>query len=150
MQTVVHCIHSFRIKSCTSSNNDFIVIKVILTWSLRLLIYLFIFFPMPPPVLMNFVVFPPGCGYSVADFWGRGAHEARLRCPSDVSGDLYMKMRYQDGPLILSLLTPWSPWGSCPTRKNPHGRTGSRTRDLIISSQKPWTLDHEPGRITEI
>ena len=23
---------------------------------------------MPPPVLMNFVVFPPGCGDSVADF----------------------------------------------------------------------------------
>ena len=60
---------------------------------------------MPPPVLMNFVVFPPGCGDSVADFWGCGAHEARLRCPSDVSGDTYVKMRYQDGPLSVSLLT---------------------------------------------
>ena len=56
---------------------------------------------MPPPVVMNFVVFPPGCGDSVADF----AHEAQLRCPNDVSGDMYMKMRYQDGPLSLSLLT---------------------------------------------
>ena len=44
--------------------------------------------PMPPPVLMNFVVFPPGCGYSVADFWGWVAHEARLRCPDEVSGDM--------------------------------------------------------------
>ena len=35
---------------------------------------------------MNFVVFPPGCGYSVADFWGWDAHEARLRCPDEVSG----------------------------------------------------------------
>ena len=60
---------------------------------------------MPPPVRTNFVVFSPGCGDSVADFWGWGAHEARLRCPSDVSGDIYMKMRYQDGPLSLSLLT---------------------------------------------
>jgi hypothetical protein len=31
--------------------------------------------------------------------------------------------------------------------KNPHGRTGNRTRDLIISSQKLWPLDHEAGHI---
>jgi len=30
---------------------------------------------------MDFVVFPPGHGRSVA-------HEARLRCPDDVSGDI--------------------------------------------------------------
>ena len=60
---------------------------------------------MPPPVRTNFVVFPPGCDDSVADFWGWGAHEAQLRCTSDVSGDMYMKMRYQDGPLSLNLLT---------------------------------------------
>jgi hypothetical protein len=40
---------------------------------------------------------------------------------------------------------PWSPWGSSPSRKNPHGRTGNRTRDLMISSQKLWPLDHEAG-----
>jgi hypothetical protein len=56
---------------------------------------------MPPPVLMNFVVFPPGCGDNVADFWDWGT----LRCPTAVIGDMYMKMRYQDGPLSLSLLT---------------------------------------------
>ena len=39
-------------------------------------------------VLMNFRGFPPGCGDSVADFWGWDAHEARLRCPDDVSGDM--------------------------------------------------------------
>ena len=60
---------------------------------------------MPPPVLMNFVVFPPGCGDSVADFCGWGAHDAQLRCPIDVSGDMYIEMRYQDGPLSLNLLT---------------------------------------------
>ena len=42
---------------------------------------------MPPPVLMNFVVSPPGCGDSVADFWVWDAHEARLRCPIDVYED---------------------------------------------------------------
>ena len=31
------------------------------------------FFLMPPPLLMNCVVFHPGCGDSVADFWGWGA-----------------------------------------------------------------------------
>ena len=53
---------------------------------------------------MNFVFFP-GYGDSVANFCGWGTHEARLHCPNDVSGDMYMKMKYQDGPLILSLLT---------------------------------------------
>ena len=60
---------------------------------------------MPPPVLINFVVFSPSCGDSVANVWGWGTREARLRCPNDVSGDMCMKMRYQDGPLSLSLLT---------------------------------------------
>jgi hypothetical protein len=48
-----------------------------------------IFFnPMPPHVFMDFVVFPPGHGSSVTDFWGWDAHEAQLRCPDDVSGDI--------------------------------------------------------------
>ena len=43
---------------------------------------------MPPHVLTNFRGFPPGCGDSVVDFWGWDAHEVRLRCPDDVSGDM--------------------------------------------------------------
>ena len=39
-------------------------------------------------VLMKFRGFPPGCADSVADFWGWDAHEVRLRCPDDVSGDM--------------------------------------------------------------
>ena len=35
-----------------------------------------------------FVVFSPGHGRSVTDFWGWDAREARLRCPDDVSGDI--------------------------------------------------------------
>jgi hypothetical protein len=31
---------------------------------------------------------------------------------------------------------PWSPGEFSPSRKNPHGRTGNRTQDLMISSQK--------------
>ena len=37
---------------------------------------------------MNFRGFAPGCGDSVADFWGWDAREARLRCTDDVSGDM--------------------------------------------------------------
>jgi hypothetical protein len=43
---------------------------------------------MPPLVVMDFVVFPPGHGSSVTDVWGWDAHEAQLRCPDDVSGDI--------------------------------------------------------------
>jgi hypothetical protein len=37
---------------------------------------------------MDFVVFPPGHGSSVTEFWGWDAHEAQLRCPDDVSRDI--------------------------------------------------------------
>ena len=34
------------------------------------------------------MVLPPGHGSNVTDFWGWDAHEAQLRCPDDVSGDI--------------------------------------------------------------
>jgi hypothetical protein len=52
------------------------------------------------------------------------------------------------GTLNLSstkLPRPWQTWKSSPSRKNSHGRTGNRTQDLMISSQKLWPLDHEAG-----
>jgi len=49
---------------------------------------MFFFYPMPHTSFTDFVVFPPGHGRSVADFWGWDAHEAQLRCPDDVSGDI--------------------------------------------------------------
>jgi hypothetical protein len=36
--------------------------------------------------------------------------------------------------------------GISPFKENPHGRTGNRTRDLMISSQKLWPLEHEAVR----
>ena len=89
---------------------------------------------MPPHFLKNFRGFPPGCGDSVADFWGWDAHEARLRCPDDVSGDMQEDDHGHHGE-------------SFPARKNSHGRTGNRSRDLVISSQRPWPPDHEAGLI---
>ena len=38
--------------------------------------------------------------------------------------------------------------GIFPFKENSHGRTGNRTRNLMISSQKLWPLDHEAGRLT--
>jgi len=35
--------------------------------------------------------------------------------------------------------------GILPLRGNSHGRTENRTRDLMISSQRLWPLDHEAG-----
>ena len=58
---------------------------------------------MPPRVLINFHGFPPSCGDSVADFWGWDAHEARLRCPGDVSGDT-QEDEIPGGALSLNLL----------------------------------------------
>jgi hypothetical protein len=86
--------------------------------------------------------------------WPKCNRLLRLGCPwgavtlSRWGGWWYMNMRYQEGALNLSstkLTRPWSPWGSSPSRKNPHGRNGNRTRDLMISSQKIWPLDHEAG-----
>ena len=54
--------------------------------------------------LWTFAVFPPGCGDSVADFWGWDAHEARLRFPDDVSGDM-QEDEILGGALSLNLLT---------------------------------------------
>jgi hypothetical protein len=43
---------------------------------------------MPPHVPMDFVVSPPSCGRSVADFLAWDAHEAQVRCPDEVDGDI--------------------------------------------------------------
>ena len=57
-----------------------------------------------PHVLMNFRGYPPGCGDSVADFWGWDAREARLRCPDDMSGDM-QEDEIPGWALSLNLLT---------------------------------------------
>jgi hypothetical protein len=38
--------------------------------------------------LMDLVGSPPGCGRSVTNVWGLDAHEAQLRCPDVVDGDI--------------------------------------------------------------
>jgi len=36
-----------------------------------------------------------------------------------------------------------------PFMENLHGRTETRTRDLMISRQRLWPLDHEAGKILQ-
>ena len=105
--------------------------------------------PPPPPiphVLVDFVVLPPGHGSNVTDFWGRDAHEAQLRCPDDVSGviggcsarrALKPKFYQPTQTMVTAAILPF--------RENSHSRAGNRTRDIMISSQRLWPLDHEAG-----
>ena len=79
-------------------------------------LYKFFFCPLPPHVLVDFVVLPPGHGSSVTDFWGWEAHVVQLRCPDDASGDI------GGGPLNLNstnLSWPWSPQESSFSGKIP-------------------------------
>jgi len=92
---------------------------------------------MPPT---SFTVFPPGHGRSVTDFSGWDAHAAQLLCPDDVSGDIggcsarmALKLKvYQPTETMVTA-------GILPFRENSHGRTGNRTRDLMISRQRLTT-----------
>ena len=87
--------------------------------------------------------FGPGHGRSVTDFWGWDAQEAQLRCPDGVWVVIEEDV-VPGGALNLNstnLPRPWSP------RESSHGRAGNRTRDLMVSSQKLWSLDHEAAYV---
>jgi hypothetical protein len=87
---------------------------------------------------------------SVTDFSGWDAHEARLRRPDDVSGDIWRWNARGVLRLPKPKTTNYPDHGhheDPPPRENSHGRVGNRTRDLMISSQRLWPLDHEAGYI---
>jgi hypothetical protein len=94
-------------------------------------------YPMPPHGPYGLRGLPPGCGWSVTDFWGWDTHEAQLHCPDEVDGDIGIwSTNYPDH----------GHHGEPPlSGKNTHGRARNRTRDLMISSRKRWPQDHEPG-----
>jgi len=102
---------------------------------------------MPPHVLVDFVVLPPGHGSSVTDCWGWDAHEAQLRCPDDVSGDIGgCSARRALKPKFYQTTHTMVTAGILPFRKNSHDRAGNRTRNLMINSQRFCPLDHEASR----
>jgi len=99
---------------------------------------------MPPHVVVDFVVLPPGYGRSVTNFWCWDAHEARLRCPDDVSGDIGgCRARRALKPKFYQPVQTMVTVGILPFSENSHGRAENRTRDLMISSPRLWPLDHE-------
>ena len=138
-------LHSTCMSVHSPSFSPFFNLKLHLTVSLSFSDICF-FPPMPPHVLVDFMVFPPGHGRSVTDFWVWDAHGARLRCPDDVSGDI-------GGCSARRALKPKFYWptqtmvtaGILPLRENSHGSTGNRTRVLMISRQRLWPLDHVAG-----
>jgi hypothetical protein len=98
--------------------------------------------------IIDFVVSPPGCGRSVTD--SKFGTPMRRSYVVPMRWMVICEYEVPRGALNLNstkLPRPWSPCGSSPSRKNPHGRTGNRTRNLMISSQKLWPLDHEDGLI---
>ena len=108
---------------------------------------IFFFCPMPPPhVLVDFVVLPPGYGRSATDFWGWEAHEAQLRYPYDVSGDIgRCSARRALKPKFYQPTLPWSPRESSPSGKISTVEPGIEpgTSWLVV---RDWPLDHEAGR----
>jgi hypothetical protein len=104
---------------------------------------------MPPHVRHGLRGLPPGYGWSVTDFWSWGAHEARLRCPDEVDGDIWIWSTRRTLNLNSTKYPDHGHHGNPPlSGKNPHGTAGNWTRDLMISSQKHWPLDHEAGVFT--
>jgi hypothetical protein len=91
---------------------------------------------------MDFVVSPPGCSRSTTHFWGW----TPMRCSYVVPMRCMVIYEYEVPGGTLNLSRPWLPWESSRSRKSPHERTGDRSRDLMISSQKLWPLHHEAGR----
>jgi hypothetical protein len=81
---------------------------------------------MPLHVHIDFVVPPPGCGRSVTDCWGWGDNRTELRCPDDVSDDIYERGVPRGALNINSTGYP------------DHGRYG----DLSLQGKSPTT---EPG-----
>jgi hypothetical protein len=91
---------------------------------------------------MNFVVTRHGFGLSVTDF------EVGTLMRRSYGVPMRWMLIYEDevpgGAYYISstkLPRTWPPWESSSSRKNPHGRTENRTRDLSISSPKLWALD---------
>jgi len=110
-------------------------------WVLLWVIFFF-FVSIPPHVLVDFVVLPPGHGRSVTDFWGWDAHEAQLRCPNDVSGDIGVcSARRALKPKFYQPTQTMVTAGILPFRENSHGRA-SLIRLLFLLTASVHTL-HE-------
>jgi len=74
-------------KCWTNALTVIIIIRIVFSLFLPVPGIMF-FCPMPPHVLVDFVVLPPEHGSGETDFWGWEDHEVQLRCPDDMNGDI--------------------------------------------------------------
>jgi hypothetical protein len=105
--------------------------------------------PLPPHVHIHFVVPPPGCGRSVTDFWGWGAHRAQLRYLDEVNDDIHVR-GVPEGALNLNYTDypDHGRYGDLSLQgKIPKAELRNRTRDLMASSQKFWPPSPEADHI---
>ena len=125
--------------------------------------FFFIFFfipPMPPHVLVGFMVFPSGHGRSVTDFWGWDAHEAQLRFPDDVSGDIggcsarrVILIKYSTCfthllSVIRSLSTVYTAIDICHSSSVDCLLARSGWRLLVMDSRSVWNMQSKISPIT--
>jgi hypothetical protein len=92
---------------------------------------------------------PPCCGRSVIDFWSWGAHRVQLRCPDDVSDDMY-ECGVPEGTLNLNSTgyPDHGRYGNLPVqRKIPAAEPGIefRTSWLVVRS-----ADHQATRLVRL
>jgi len=100
---------------------------------------------MPPHVLVDFVVLPPGHGSSVTDFWGW--EPMRLSYVVPMMWVMIEEDVVPGEPLNListNLPKPWAPWESSPSRKIPTVEPGIEpgTSWLVVRAS-----DHKTTRL---
>jgi hypothetical protein len=111
--------------------------------------YCDLFSPVSPHVHIDFVGPPPGYGRSVTDFWVWGAYRAQLRCPDDVSDDMYERGVAGDALNLNSTGYPYhSRYGDLPLQeKIPTAEPGIEpgTSWLVVRSS-----DHQATRLVDL
>ena len=114
--------------------------------------FFFFFSPMPPHVVCG-LRGPPSWAWqecnlllSLGRQWG-----AVTLSRWSVSGDRWGCIaRRALKPKVYKSTQTMDTVGIFPFRENSHGRAWNRTRDLMVSSQRLWPLDHEAGLLLEL
>jgi hypothetical protein len=63
--------------------------------------------PMPPHVPYGLCGLPPGCDWSVTDFWGWDAHEAWLRFPDEVDPEGALNLNLTTQTMVTTGILPY-------------------------------------------
>jgi hypothetical protein len=137
-----NCAELWKAASFSSLEMNFTVAFVVL----NLLRWIF-FIQCHQISVMDFVISPPGCCWSVTDFWGWDARETQLRCPDEVDGDTWIWSTWRGlKPKFYWTTQTMVTMGILPYQgKIPMVESGFEPGSSWFSSQKLWPLDHEAG-----